>query len=78
MWGRLLHSDGETGGKVQATLIDGQGAIKRLSGKDLAAQQPKFGQSARFNANPQCLHVSAWADSGAHAVVEGHLLYSPA
>jgi hypothetical protein len=38
MTGGLLHRDGETGCKVEATLIDGQGAIKRLSGKDLAAQ----------------------------------------
>jgi Mg2+ and Co2+ transporter CorA len=98
---------------MEATLIDGQGAVKRLSGKDVAAQLPKegffwldvanateneiaglavalqldaklstwlprFGQSARFKASAQYLRVSAWADSGNHAVVQGHLLYSPA
>ena len=39
----MPHRDGETGCKVEATLIDGQGAVRRLSGKDLAAQLPSEG-----------------------------------
>lgn len=44
----------------------------------LSAWLPRFGQSARFDANPQYLRVSTWADAGPQGVIEGHLLYSPA
>lgn len=44
----------------------------------LGAWLPRFGQSARFEASPQYLRISTWADAGTGGVVEGHLLYSPA
>lgn len=44
----------------------------------LSAWLPRFGQSARFEASPQYLRISTWAESSSSQVVEGHLLYSAA
>lgn len=44
----------------------------------LSAWLPRFGQSARFEARPQYLRISTWADAGSRGVIEGHILHSPA